>query len=638
MKLIHASLCLAALLGFCALGVARQDRSKYTPEEIAADEKLAHEVFGRLVAEMQPVKGFQWPPVLTFVKDDEENAAAWADWRDTDKAGRPRARVRMHLGFSRRVIRGSPDVMALILGHELGHIHHRHSFQRRPGVEFHRYTVGRQQEAEADAFGAELMLRANFSLKKALAIHRTNWDERQRQQFARRHESREAALTSTHPAWVKRHEEMARDKRYWRAISAFTSGVEFLSAEQYAQAAECFDRVVGEFPASYEGWVNRGYAYLMHYCDGLDAGNLRDFGVGQVLCGGFYLRLESQRPVVRGGTRLWDEAVGSFRQALRIRPNLALAKANLALAHLFHKSGTPDVAEATALFDEAVSDLTEDRTVDPETRAVVLVNFAAALLAEGTRTSRARGLKRLDEAVALARQLGHVEEERLGTAIQYHQAVLRAASGQPADRKAAVQMLERYLSKSDALSAWWSLAYDRYVRLCKESGVEPQKKNALLRRPRTLLRPALSIELSGGNRVTLAEPIDDVLKRLGPARETLMTGNLRRLVFEQHGIEVLGTDEVVAIVLRSTNAPTLTLHPRGVGRTAAVKLAVGMSRKEVRQLLGDALFDRKLLESGPEYNYSRQLRLAVRFDSTSGKLAEVILARVPDPESRRRND
>ena len=37
--------------------------------------------------------------------------------------------------------------------------------------------------------------------------------------------------------------------------------------------------------------------------------------------------------------KYWDEAVVSFRNALKLKSDLAVAKANLALAYLFHKSG-----------------------------------------------------------------------------------------------------------------------------------------------------------------------------------------------------------------------------------------------------------------------------------------------------------
>ncbi|HEY2908744.1 MAG TPA: hypothetical protein VGI99_00770 [Gemmataceae bacterium] len=56
----------------------------------------------------------------------------------------------------------------------------------------------------------------------------------------------------------------------------------FLVLEQYSAAERCFDRVAKEFPDSYEGWANLGYACLMQYCDKLDEKDLREFDIGPI--------------------------------------------------------------------------------------------------------------------------------------------------------------------------------------------------------------------------------------------------------------------------------------------------------------------------------------------------------------------
>ena len=68
-------------------------------------------------------------------------------------------------------------------------------------------------------------------------------------------------------------------------MSAFQNGFLFLELEQYLAARQCFQAVVAEFPDCYEAWANLGYAQLMQYCDGLDADDLRQFGIGQIVAG-----------------------------------------------------------------------------------------------------------------------------------------------------------------------------------------------------------------------------------------------------------------------------------------------------------------------------------------------------------------
>jgi tetratricopeptide (TPR) repeat protein len=416
-------------------------------------------------------------------------------------------------------------------------------------------------------------------------------------------------------------------------MSAFASGVTFLSAEEYALAVECFDRVVKEFPACYEGWVNRGYAYLMLYCDGLSQRDLRDYAVGQVMCGGFYQRIKSLQPAARGpDPKKWFEAVGSFRKALALKPNLALAKAHLGLAYLFHPEGTPKVAEATELLEEANEAVANDKTLDPLNRATLLVNLGVARLAGG---SRKDGVQKLDQAAAIAQRLPVGEAAVVDSAVLYNRALLRAGADDPGERKQAVQLLEKYLRTSEDLSAWWPVAYDRYVKLCKEAGVPAKEKRTLLQASAYLLRPPVGLDLPGGQKITLGEALDDVLKRLGPGKETEVVGQgLKRLRFEKQAVEILATDQVLAILLSSPQSPALPMRARGVGGQVQFELKVGLPRKTVHAKMGQNLHSRKLLEAGPEYSYYRQLGVAIRYDRPfpEGNIIELVLARIPAPE------
>src|SRR4029077_19423063 len=98
-----------------------------------------------------------------------------------------------------------------------------------------------------------------------------------------------------------------------------------------------------------EAWANLGYARLMRYCDSLDARDLRDFGVGPLVTGGFYNRpgwLEGRAGRLRGvNEKLWKDAVTAFEKALGLNPDLVLARANLGMAYLVCPDGR-DVKKA----------------------------------------------------------------------------------------------------------------------------------------------------------------------------------------------------------------------------------------------------------------------------------------------------
>src|SRR5262249_1539224 len=131
-----------------------------------------------------------------------------------------------------------------------------------------------------------------------------------------------------HPSWKERLELLDKKQSVlWRAMSAFENGNVFLMCEQYVAAEGCFERVTREFTDCHEALSNLGYARLMKYCDALEVGDLLKFDVGQIVAGGFYQRPKTLESKVRGvDDETWKLAVDALDRALRIKPDLVLAK------------------------------------------------------------------------------------------------------------------------------------------------------------------------------------------------------------------------------------------------------------------------------------------------------------------------
>ena len=606
------------------------EKPAYTAKQFEADKKLVEKVGQALLAQMEPVPGYKWPPVIQLIESTTVNCWAHAVQNEKDETVKAQPYVTLTTAWMRDIVKGDSDVLAYVMGHELGHIHHRHVVVLNPGAtDFSRITFQRKRELEADDFGAQLLLKAGYSLKKALT------GQYRIEAYNKRHESTVDELSSTHPSWLNRFKLMEKDQRLWHAMSAFANGVTFLNSEQFSLAASCFERVTKEFPQCYEAWVNHGYANLMMYCDGLTAEDLKLYGVGQVLCGGFYQRAKSLTPTVRGrNEKLWYAAVGSLNQALLLKPDLALAKANLALAYLFHPAGS-DVEKAAELLAAANEAVAADKTLDPITRATVLVNLGTVQMVSGTRKD---GLRKFDEAIALTKDLGNGEASLLRGAVLFNQALARATATDKLERQEALTMFAHYLKSTDPNSAWWPVAFDRYAELCKAGGKDPENRESLQRDYTAKVRAPAAVELEGGLKVTLGEPIEDVLERLGPAKETRILGpGLKRLVFEKYALELIATDQVVAIVLTSPKAPVLALRSQGPGSKVAFELKVGLSYLDVRKKMpdGENYVSRELLVPEVNYHYYRQFGIAIRYDDhPRGSIKELILVRIPDPPSK----
>ena len=466
----------------------------------------------------------------------------------------------------------------------------------------------------------ELTLAAGYSKKGALGAIRRFID------LDLEYSSFEG-LGVDHPSWKDRVALLDKEQApLWHAMAAFHDGTYFLLAEQYGSAERCFRAVTREFPACHEAWANLGYALLMRYCDGLEVDDLRRFDLGQLAVGGFYRRPGTLEAQVRGiDEELWWDAVGALREALRLKPDSVLIKANLGVAYLVRPAGR-DVGQAARYLQEAAE------AVESDPANAGLNDLERSICARrccstpGWPTWPAAGptsaARRLDRVAALGPQFAGDRPERprasgLVAALHYNRALLLAASPEAEKRRAAVGQFERYLRSASPASAWWPLAYERYAKLCRELDLEAKSEKELKDQIQTDLRPLTAVRLRSGAQVTLSEPTGEVTDRLGGGQAVpVVPGtNLRRLSYPDQGIDLLVTDRVLAIRLRGPGAPTLPLRSTGLG-TTATELRVGMAKRELDQILKDLDYSFAGLDD-PEvrYRFYPELGLAVQVRS-----------------------
>jgi tetratricopeptide (TPR) repeat protein len=598
-----------------AISVAPAGASEPTPRE------RVNKVGQRLLAVIEPPAGLQWPPTFEVVQASEVNAYA-----SVHKAGTKLfPKVRVTSAFMEKVVEGDDDRLAFVVGHELGHIVLGHCTEQVEGTDFVKQVFSREHEIAADLNGMEFALKAGFSLKGGLG------GIRKIMELGLPYNSFEG-LNASHPSWKERISLMDKEQsRLWRAMGGFDTGTYFLLFEQYAAAERCFREVVKEFPGCPEGWANLGYAQLMQYCDALDPDDLRGFDIGQLVVGGFYRRPASLETQLRGvNEELWWDAVGSLREAIRLDPNSAVAQADLGVAYLLRPSGR-NVGQARKLLDEAAEKARADRSLHPLTRASILVN---AGVADMSAADVEAAVKQYDEAEAIGKKFSTGRSKIAGTptlaaSLRYNRALMLSASPKEAERKSAVDSFERYLTATSPASAWWPLAYDRYAKLCKNLGRASKSKADLTTGARVPLRLVTALPLPGDVSVTLNEPLAGVRKLLGPGQEVPVVKNTKlvRVKYPDRGLDLIGTENVLAICLSGPKAPDLPLRPTGIG-TQVLKLKVGMTRDEIEKLLGDEEYDfREIDRPGHTYRFYADLGLALRIQQ--GKVEELAIVQIP---------
>ncbi|MBX3414653.1 MAG: M48 family metalloprotease [Pirellulales bacterium] len=591
-----------------------------------SDQKLVQDVWARLLAVAEPPEGFAWPPTIEIVENKDCNA--YATIRPSKEGDDPNLRYPISVVFTGmldQIIQGDPDRLAFILGHELSHITCGHVVTPSTGKpKFIEIVYTRIDENEADVEGAKLMVKAGYSLPRGIkGIQRII-------ELGLEYTSFEG-LSVDHPSWKDRLVLIdGEQSKIWKSMSAFENGNIFLATENYPMAESCFRFVIKDFPNCYEAWANLGYALLMQYCDGLEEEDLRSFAVGQILVGGFYSRPNSLSAGLRGpDSEVWFEAIGALREALRLKPDLTLAKANLGVAYLVCPDGK-DVGNATRFLTEAASDAMKDDSLDPLMRAAILLNAGVVDLAGGNATD---GESKFTEVEKLGKELPGgrpATTTALATALQYNRATMLMASPNVDQRRRALDEWELYLRSATPASAWWALGYDSYAKLCKELNATPKTKDELQKAGKESFRLVVSVPLASGETIDLGNPVQAELAKLGEP-ETLpiapRRGKLMRYRYNDLGLEVLGLEDVIAVRLSGPNAPELPL--RGSGLTGGKKsIKIGMTKDDLEKLLAGQDYDfRELDDPEKSYRFYRNLGLAVRIEG--GKVVELVVAQIP---------
>jgi tetratricopeptide (TPR) repeat protein len=430
-----------------------------------------------------------------------------------------------------------------------------------------------------------------------------------------------------HPSWKERLERLdASQANLWKSMSAFSNGAVFLQLEQYASAERCFRTVTREFPGCYEAWADLGYAQLMQYCDKLEPEDIQMFGIGHLMVGGFYRRPASlEGGALRGiDEELWWSAVGAFREALRLKGDLVLAKANLGICYLIHPGGK-DVKEATRFLQEAVSEINADSALDAYARLTVLVNAGVASMASGEMSDATLRLNEAEKIVSSA------DPRRPQIAsLLYNRALEYSMTTGTQSQTKAVGLLEQYLKTANQSSLWWTLAYTHYEDLCKHLGRDPKAVASFQRAARIVFRPVLSLRLYDAHVITLSDPLSEV-KKYFDAPETISivpNTNLTLLRSTSTGIDIIGTEDVLAICLTGNHAPSVELRTSGVGGGKKGTIFVGMKVGDFERLVGELDYDmRELIDPNTRYRFYYGIGLALRIES--GKIAEIVIAQLP---------
>jgi tetratricopeptide (TPR) repeat protein len=552
---------------------------------------MVQRVFGRLLSApgvVEPAgKYASWPPqvaILSAGKEDREGVRESLQLTAFAAAPDCHPIVRISQDLLDQVVQNDPDRLALILGHELGHVVLGHPVctSEKDRTSTLELAVTRDQEYAADAKGYELALQAGFSVRNGLrGLQRM--DEIN-------HYSSFEALSVDHPSWADRIARLDKQQApLWRSMGAFNDGATFLATENYELAASCFRSVLREFPQAADATADLGYALLMQYIDQLQDEDLRKFGIGQLATGSFYGESYHLKSQVRGvDAVLWTEAVQILQQAEQMDSKLALVKANLGLAYLVQPSGADPKLAATYL-QTALQMVRGDRAMDdPNAKTAVgavVNNYAVALQATGDINDAYNVLRLLSKGQS---QVTDEQTFLQSTSLLYNIGTMLANSDDPGDRRQSAEVLDRYLRMAPPESSWWKLAYKQYAKVCSIAATGCVGESQLKSGGRAPLREVMAVDVGGGKVVRLGESAMDAAAALGNGQEigAIPGTTMRRLRYPKYFVDLLTTDVVVAIIMNNKNSPEVQVRQLGAGSQKSA-LRFGMSAEQLDRILAD---------------------------------------------------
>ena len=521
------------------------------------------------------------------------------------------------------VYQGDEDGIAYVLGHELGHhflghIAFEHVYKTQTKADIDQ----RRKEADADMFGAKLLLRADFSLKLAI---KSNFD-------AMKH--KKATYSSAQGSWCDHPGEadrMARiatlvsdhEEQLWRCMSAFENGVYFLTIEDYTAAEACFLRVTQEFPNCAEAWANLGMARLMAYCDKLNAEELRRLDIGQFVAG-IRFRYAKMDGLRDNGMKKWQAAEDALMVAYKLKPKSTTILVGLGLAYLVCPERTDKrMLQADDFLARAYTSAnSSENDLEPEALAALLINRGVVRIAKGD-TDNGQGL--IEKAGKIGKELDGADAIEVEQAVKFNTAMAQRAVGKNAQ---AIATLKSYLLSVPSSSPWWSVAYKAYFDLQMAMGAEPQSQESLTVKA-SQVRRQMAVKLANGKIVHVGESVKDVKDKLGtPASEMpdSSTG-LNILSYPALGVTfITDTQEVVGLTLTGENSPVILVQEKGTNGKVLGEVRIGMTRDEVKTQTGVTdWISRKFTNISDErcYPYSPGLGIALIYGK--GKNANVVV-------------
>ena len=519
----------------------------------------------KIVAELDAViphnPGYKYPIKVSLVDQPDVNAYAGYRMVGDDK----QAIMVVYTGLA-KVADQDPRLIRACVAHELSHLSQGHSLEGRPAARDLTNLWTRQQEYDADKFGAAALLKAGYPKKDMIDLlllldaqsgREGGWLDR---------------LTADHADAKARAAELSDNPQALKSLVLFDTALAYEDAREHNYARLLFQKSVADWPELTQAYTNAAKCSLELYYDNLPKG-LRadwwrpDFGplITNVPKGG------GQATEITDQDRdAWKAAFALAQTAVEKNPGNRDAEEILALAQVLDPDAKKDVvSKGVEWFKShgAVATDEGDKLRFANNAGVGLQRTSDLDAAYASIIDAQRGVKRFN--AALGENLGHV----------------RVKGRSNADDLLAANVLHTWLENTPDSSPNWKLVKSTFDEICTTAHISPQPitdKPAFLAQVTTLY--------THDKHLGLLLPVAGLVNAMGQPDSTARFDDrfpdLREMRWNS-GLVIFTERNKVMRLTTSEPGAYLVLRPKDPTLEDKFAIRVGMSKADLFAMLNE---------------------------------------------------
>lgn len=554
---------------------------------------------------------YKYPVNCSIVESDEVNA--YATWK---KEGDDRRSTMVVYSGLVKAIGGDQRLIRAVVAHELSHLSRGHMDDLDPAARDLKNLWTRQQEFEADKYGAEALTKAGYSKKDMVDMLL----------FLDRRRGRKGwwldNLTGDHADPKARAAEIADDPKALRALITFDTALAYEDARSHMYARALFDYAADQWAPLTEARINAGKCALLYYYDNLPTAVRTkwwrpDFGP---------LITNPHAPAPQGvgigdqDRAAWKDAMDAIAKAIAANPDSEEAKALQALGRVMEPDASKPVVQAGIDWFKAHQASATDDAVKLRYANNAAVGY-----------SQLGDLQTAHQIILDAQKKTTIFNPALGENLG-----LSLVPGSKEDDSLAANVLYTWLVNTpQASSPRWPTVKKTFDDICAKAGIQPK---AIAEKPAYLCQVVTLV--AGNKEMGLLLPVGSLKQLMGKPDEEITFvdkwPDLQEIRWNGSTVSVLSERGNVMRMTSYHDGDYLELKPADSTSQMVIKVSVGMSKADLFSILNEGASVKKDLAKGGKiesWNYYPDLGMGVLLDGEKVAAITVTPVQYEEPAS-----